>query len=198
MAEPAAVAEEISGVFLREIERLHKLCWKFTQNEQDAEDAVQLTLVRALSAQRQPSVLPEIRAWLKTIARNACIDMVRERRGQLMADLDERKEEEGLSGWDRVKDRTVSVEDRLAWKQLLYSASQGLTADERRAIELVHGDGFTRREAGLLLGVSNPYPVIRAAEEKITRRLKRFAESGERNAQAVLRLLKEDAEDEDV
>jgi hypothetical protein len=84
------------------------------------------------------------------------------------------------------------VEDRLGWQQLLRVAAADLTPQERMAVELVHGDGFTRREAGLLLRIQKPYPFVATAERKLIKRITRLAGEGDRNARSLLLLLPED------
>ncbi len=184
-------APEIEQVYLREVKRLYKRCWKFTQNQQDAEDALQLVFVKASAAERKPVDREEILPWLNEIAKNVCLDLVRKRRGHLIKDIEESAIEGEASPWDRIADRTVSIEERLAWKQLLKAAAATLDAQERMAIELVHADGFKRKEAGLLIGLANPYPVIASAERKMIEQIQALAQRGEKNAQGLLDLLGE-------
>lgn len=183
---------DIQNVYSSEVERLYRYCFKFTQNQEDAQDALQTVFLKASQAERRPERRFEITPWLNTIARNTCLDLVRARRGHLIKDLDENTDSDQPSGWDRITDRTVNVEDRLGWQQLLRVAAADLTPQERMAVELVHGDGFTRREAGLLLRIQKPYPFVATAERKLIKRITRLAGEGDRNARSLLLLLPED------
>jgi RNA polymerase sigma factor (sigma-70 family) len=154
-----------------------------------------LVFVKASAAERKPVNREEMLPWLNEIAKNVCLDLVRKRRGHLIKDLDEPKTDNEASAWDRIADRTVSIEERLAWKQLLKAAATTLDAQERMAIELVHGDGFKRREAGLLIGLANPYPVIKSAERKMIEQIRALAYQGDKNAKGLIDLLGEAEKD---
>ena len=70
---------ELTTVHRRE---LHVHCYRMLASFDDAEDAVQETLLRAWRGRESLGRGPEYRAWLYLIATNVCLDMLRQRSRQ--------------------------------------------------------------------------------------------------------------------
>ena len=74
-----AAFDELAALHRRE---LHVHCYRMLASFDDAEDAVQETLLRAWRGRDGLSHGPEYRAWLYRIATNVCLDMLRQRSRQ--------------------------------------------------------------------------------------------------------------------
>ncbi len=64
----------------RHAEMLTRTAWRFTANQQDAEDVVAETFVRAFERLDEIRGAESIGPWLRTIATNLCLDDYRKRR----------------------------------------------------------------------------------------------------------------------
>ena len=141
----------------RHIEAVWRLARSMLDDDFDAEDAVQDTLVkayRALSTYRGESAF---RTWLLSIAHRTCFDRLRARRPEVVS-LGEVRERRG---------RDDTPELRLALEETL----NRLSAEERVAFVLVHVLSYTREEAAGICGV--PASTMRA---RVTRARARLAE----------------------
>jgi RNA polymerase sigma-70 factor (ECF subfamily) len=87
LAEAAASGDQAAFDELARLHRreLHVHCYRMLASFDDAEDAVQETLLRAWRGRAGLSHGPEYRAWLYRIATNVCLDMLRQRSRQALA-----------------------------------------------------------------------------------------------------------------
>lgn len=69
-----------SELIERHAEMLTRTAWRFTANQQDAEDIVAETFVRAFERLDEIRGAESIGPWLRTIATNLCLDDYRKRR----------------------------------------------------------------------------------------------------------------------
>jgi RNA polymerase sigma-70 factor (ECF subfamily) len=124
-------------------------------NEADAEDLLQDSALRALTAYDQLRDPAAARAWLFTILTRTHLNRVRaagrhaESSG---AELDEREFEAALAEWVPTPSPAEETERRQLGEQLA-SALDGLPAELRAAVWLVDVEGFTHREAAAMQDV---------------------------------------------
>ena len=116
----ASLAEDAER-FNTQRESIRRYCYAFLRNEDDAEDAVQLTLERAL---RYGTMHKDGSRWLIAIARNVCRDLIAARRGEVPLD-DEIGIRHGSNG---------DPEHQVATRHALVGALEALTPTERRAV----------------------------------------------------------------
>jgi RNA polymerase sigma factor (sigma-70 family) len=81
MDESALVA-----VYERYQQRLYRFCFAILGNAEDAQDALQNTMVKALRALRGEQRQIELKPWLYRIAHNESIDLLRRRRNEAQID----------------------------------------------------------------------------------------------------------------
>jgi RNA polymerase sigma-70 factor (ECF subfamily) len=182
-------------------------CYRMLGSAQDADDALQETLLRAWRALPQFEGRSSPRSWLYTIATNVCLRAI-ERRGKLVLPagqglpgnpheetaprivepvwIDPYPDEElgdGLAGPDAVYEQRESVE--LAF----IAALQHLTARQRAVLILRDVLGFSAREAADVLDAT-PASIdsaLQRARKTVDARLP------ERSQQATLRTLGDEA-----
>jgi RNA polymerase sigma-70 factor (ECF subfamily) len=147
-------AQDITRLYTRYREFVSRVCNRYVQNPDDAEDLVQEVFLKAEKAladfagQSQPST------WLYRIAVNHCLDNLRQRKRQrdLIAayalDLENGAEEEGTetpSGMRRILDRLREETDNVDGQILYLRFDLGLTHEAIAQIRGVSRVAITKR-----------------------------------------------------
>lgn len=132
------MASRIDRDLIGALPRLRRYALALTRERDAAQDLVQQTALRALTASSPPVGPAAILPWLLTIARNAFIDECRRTVRQGATVLDADQVDDGESGW-----RTVAIRQALA----------RLDPDCRAVIDLVDVRGCTYVEAAKALAV---------------------------------------------
>jgi RNA polymerase sigma-70 factor (ECF subfamily) len=161
MDDAAAVARVISGekdAFRLLVERhsrtIFGLAFRMMENEQDAEEIVQETFVRAYRALDGFESRANFGTWIYRIAVNRCYDLLKQRKTRLQVEAKEELDEAALVEQIPTKNpspertllsREIEVRVRLAVKQL--------TAGERTAFVLRHFEGRSIEEIARVLNV---------------------------------------------
>jgi RNA polymerase sigma factor (sigma-70 family) len=126
----------------RHARELLSFCRYMLGSQADAEDAVQSTFVSAHAALLADERFVDVRPWLFTIARNACLSTMRARRPLVQVST-------GLASND---DPAAQAEQREEMHQVL-STLLGLPESQRVALLLSELHGFSHSDIGALLGV---------------------------------------------
>ncbi len=133
-----------------------RLTYRMTGNEQDAEDLVQETFLRAYRQIRTYDSRAEFRTWLFRIATNCSLDLIRKRGRR-------REQQEPASVEDGQRVEASSPEpspERLAMSTQIHgrvrAALAQLTPVEQAAFILRHFEGASIDEISRTLGRSNP------------------------------------------
>ena len=121
---------------------LHAHCYRMLGSLQDAEDALQETLLRAWRGLAGFDGSRPLRPWLYRIAHNACVDRHRKRKP-------ESTEVETASA-----DRPSGLMRRKQTAEAVQRALAELPERQRAALTLVHYEGLAGEEAASVLGVS--------------------------------------------
>lgn len=119
-----------------------------TPTDQDAEDLVQDTLLRAFKGIDRFDGA-HARAWLFTIMRNAQMNRVRRRRPELLDDADD---VDGIVQTDGEQSPEAAVEAR-AFDEAVADSLRALPARMAQVVELVDIDGLTCPEAAAALRI---------------------------------------------
>jgi RNA polymerase sigma factor (sigma-70 family) len=134
------------GAFEAAYDRHHRallsFCRQMLGSREDAEDAVQHTFLAAHAAIERTSERTNLRAWLFTIARNRCLDMLRARREVPVDELAEASTE-GLA---------AVVERRADLRELLADVA-ALPERRRAALVLSELGALSHAEIGEVVGV---------------------------------------------
>jgi RNA polymerase sigma factor (sigma-70 family) len=133
------------GLYERHATALRGFCRQRSANQADAEEALQATFLRALSAMRAGVRPREERAWLLTIARNVCATQATRAHRRHEVALEPAMLETQAA--EHSFDRSVDPD--------LIAALEGLPEGQRRAFVLRAVDGLSYHEIANELGVSH-------------------------------------------
>ena len=146
-----------------------RLAFRMTGNEQDAEDLVQETFLRAYRQLGRFDGRAGFGTWLYRIAANCSLDLIRarNRRQEQQVPVDEEGQEVAT-----VAVAEAPAPDRLAFsgelRQLIGPALNQLSAMERAAFVLRHYEGLCMEEIASALGVHSgaaKHSVFRAVQK---------------------------------
>src|SRR5579864_800832 len=146
-----------------------RLAYRLTGNEQDAEDVVQETFLRAYKQLQNFESRASFGTWLYRIAANYSLDLIRSRK----------RHYEQRSNVDEESDTMLAIPttdpgpDRVAYsgqlEERISAALAGLTEQERAAFVMRHFEGFSIEEIGATLGLG-----VSAAKHSIFRAVQKL------------------------
>lgn len=151
-----------------------RLAYRMTGNEQDAEDVVQETFLRAFKQLSHYESRSSFSTWLYRIASNYSLDLIRTRKRH-----EEKRENDSAEGRSILETiaEPAPAQDRLLFGkevQIRVSAAMNELSDlERSAFVLRHFEGLSIEEIGSMLGTSlnaTKHSIFRAVQ-KLRRRL---------------------------
>jgi RNA polymerase sigma-70 factor (ECF subfamily) len=132
---------------------LFHLAFRMTGNEQDAEDVVQESLLRAFRQIRKFDGRSAFGTWLHRIAVNCSLDLVRarKRRSDPPGPADREMDDplQSLPSSDPTPDRVAMSEEA---RRHITEAMEELTVPERTAFVLRHFEGMCITEVSRVLG----------------------------------------------
>jgi RNA polymerase sigma factor (sigma-70 family) len=134
----------LAAMYERHHQALYRYCRSILHDDEDARDALQSTMAKALAALRDEERDFELRPWLFRIAHNEAISRLRQRRDS--TDLDA----VGTLGTDSLA-QTVEDRERLA---LLRADLRDLPDRQRSALVLRELSGLSHEEIALVLDSS--------------------------------------------
>ena len=148
-----------SGAFRVLVERhsrnLFRLAYRMTGHQEDAEDVVQETFLRAYRQLSKFDERASFGTWLYRIAANCSLDLIRVRKRR--SQQHEPAAEEGASDPVQSLPDTAPTPDRLALsgevERKVASVLSGLSEMERTAFVLRHYEGMCIDDIGRTLGV---------------------------------------------
>lgn len=172
----AAVAEVRAGnseafrdLVDRHGRRIFRLAYRMTGNEQDAEDIVQETFLRAYKQIGRFEMRSSFSTWLYRIAANCATDLLRQRPKRAAEAVVEDSQNRG--GVDEVPSDGPTPEQVVFGNQVherVADALGGLTRAERAAFVLRHFEGRSIEEIGRILGLresATKHSVFRAVQK---------------------------------
>ena len=146
-----------------------RLAYRMTGNEQDAEDVVQETFLRAYKQLDRYEARSSFSTWLFRIASNYSLDLIRMRK---------RHEDKRERGSDEDRDilQTIAVDtpgpERIAYgtqvRDRVNAALNELSTQERAAFVLRHFEGLSIEEIGASLGTganATKHSIFRAVQK---------------------------------
>jgi RNA polymerase sigma-70 factor (ECF subfamily) len=146
-----------------------RLAFRMTGNEEDAEDIVQETFLKAYRQIERYEARASFSTWLFRIASNCSLDLIRKRKT---------RERNRQRGPDPDRDVLVSIPastpgpDRELYSsqisQCVYAALEELSGQERTAFILRHFEGLSIEQIGLALGTgtnATKHSIFRAVQK---------------------------------
>src|SRR3954471_22921090 len=134
----------LAAMYERHHQALYRYCRSILHDDEDARDALQSTMAKALAALRDEERDFELRPWLFRIAHNEAISKLRQRRATVELDA------VATLGTDSVA-QTVEDRERLA---LLRADLRDLPERQRSALVLRELSGLTHAEIAVVLDSS--------------------------------------------
>ena len=178
-SDRAAVARSCAGdteAFRVLVERysrkVFRLAYRMTQNEQDAEDVVQETFLRAYRRLKQFESRSSFGTWIFRIAANAAMDLTRKRGRHEQAAQPMQETEEGVDplastpATDPTPDR-ILLSGELKYK--VESVLASFSPQVRTAFVLRHYEGMSIEEISEVLGLK-----VSATKNSIFRAVQRL------------------------
>ena len=144
-------------------DRLRSRCFRLLRSDQDADDALQETLVRAWRGLRGFAGGGDVAAWLHRIATNASLDALARRRRSVP--IDAAADADAVA---TVPSPAARYEQREAL-ELAYVATEVLQPKQRAALILKEGLGFSAGEAARAMGTTRAamYSALQRARKTI-------------------------------
>jgi RNA polymerase sigma-70 factor (ECF subfamily) len=146
------------------------LAYRMTGNEQDAEDVVQETFLKAFRQVHAFELRSSFKTWLYRIAVNCSTDVLRRRPRLVAVAALETSPDEGQPGETVVAD--APAPDQLVFgteiQRRVASALKGLSHAERAAFILRHYEGRSIDEIGRMLGLrtsATKHSIFRAVQK---------------------------------
>lgn len=136
---------QLADLYTRYGYLVHRRCLQLLQRTQDAEDGLQETFLRVKRLDAAPSEGGSTLAWLYTIARRVCFDLMERRRRDPVADEDQ------LASLERRGHGEAEDADRRA---LVGAALRQLDGTTRTIGVLHYLDGYTQEEVAARTGYS--------------------------------------------
>jgi RNA polymerase sigma-70 factor (ECF subfamily) len=151
-----------------------RLAYRMTGNEEDAEDVVQETFLKAYRQIDRYEARCSFSTWLYRIASNCSLDLIRKRKTR--EHKRERGQDPGQDVLASIPAATPGPDRELHSSQIserVNAALGELSAQERTAFVLRHFEGLSIEEIGLALGTgtnATKHSIFRAVQ-KLRRRL---------------------------
>lgn len=177
--------ERFSTEVLTHLDHLYRVAYHLVKNQDEAQDFVQETYVRALSSYRQFTPGTNMKAWLTRILYNFFFDHYH--RSKRTVSVEERSDllEEGLSYWEKVAADNPGPEKHTLHRELsakINDALRKIPDDFRVPIILVDMGDFSYAEAAEIL--SCPVGTVRSRLSRgrrlLHRHLKGYVVASER------------------
>ncbi len=135
---------------------LHRLAYRMTRNEHDAEDVVQDALLKAYRALDRFENRSEMSTWLHRITTNCALDFLRKRKRRAEDDLPETDAEQDAVTTSFLS--TIPGPDQSAHsadiRRRVNESMGRMSETERTAFVLRHFEGHTLEHIGASLGIS--------------------------------------------
>jgi RNA polymerase sigma-70 factor (ECF subfamily) len=161
--------EEFRNTVLPEGRRLYALAFRFLNNREEAEDAVQEVMMKLWTERHRESSYASVTAWCTTVTRNCCIDMLRRRKRWRTEPLGSSAENGTLNSGN------AGAEDRREAAGLFSEIVNRMKEPGRSAVIMRDMEGYSYEETAEALGTN-----VNALRTVISRTRKQIREEMEK------------------
>lgn len=140
--------EEFRRVILPEGRRLYALAFRFLNNREEAEDAVQEVMMKLWEDRTRLGDYANPAAWATTVTRNMCIDMLRKRRKMSHEEIDSAR----VTG--KADEGTMTATDSREAAMLVNVIVERMKEPYRSAVILRDMEGYSYEEAAVVMQTS--------------------------------------------
>lgn len=158
MATATEVGHDFTAVYEAHWKPTYGLCVSMLRSRDEAEDAAQDTMLRAYTRMLGGQEPREVRPWLFAIARNLCVDRIRQRERAGEVELSEATAARAGAGGGGALAATVEgpeeALERRARLDVLISDLRALSSAQRRALVLRELSGISHREIAEAIGTT--------------------------------------------
>src|SRR5216684_1437423 len=148
-----------------------RVAYRMTRNEQDADDVVQETFLRAYRQLRHFEERANFGTWLHRITINCSLDLIRAR-GRADSAYGGDIESAEMDGTARSEPQQYRLLMSADLQKQVAAAMERLSSNERTAFVLRHFEGMPVEEIGKILGIQ-----VNAAKHTIFRAVRKLRES---------------------
>jgi len=149
--------EALEILFARCTQKVFQATRRITKNREDAEDALQDSLLRAFVHIRDFDGRSSFATWLTRIAINSALMMLRKRRTAREISMDASANADTAKNYWEIEAPTPNPEKRYAQQErntILHEAIRGLRPAIRQMVELQHLQENSLKEAATKIGIS--------------------------------------------
>ena len=130
---------------------LYRICYILLKNKSDAEDAVEETFIKYIQKKPKFNDCDHIRAWLITVAKNKCKDMLKYRQSHLHSDIDDVKEEPAENYESDVLDVLMTLPEKFRLVLVLFYIEGYKTEEIARMVKKTPSAVKMRLQKGRIL-----------------------------------------------
>ena len=159
--------------------RIWRVCWHYTGNQENAEDCAQETMLRVWRALRSFRGDSPFEAWVCRIAANCCLDFLRRKKRDRSVSIEPLRE----AGFDPADPAPGTAEqvETAEERRHLRACIAALPEEQREALVLTQMEGLSYERTALLLGISEG--TLKSRVNRARQRLKELF-TGEREQSA--------------
>ena len=99
---------------------LYRICYVILKSESDAEDVVQETIIKYFEKKPSLKDYEHTKAWLITVAKNKCKDLLRYRQRHSHIDIDEMREVPTWSSENGILEMLMTLPEKFCLVLMLY------------------------------------------------------------------------------
>lgn len=125
--------------------KLFRIALRYLNNQEDAEDIVQETMLRLWNRREKLSELKSIEAFAVTITKNLCLDKIRAKK------FDGGEVEDYMLQTDRTPYTSTEVHDAV---EKVHEILKNLPEQQRLVLQLRDIEGYSNEEAADMLGMN--------------------------------------------
>jgi len=153
--------ESLELLIARYLKPIYSFAYKYTGNQQDAEDITQTTFIKAWKHLKRFDRKKSFKTWIFSIAKNTCIDWMRKKKSIYFSDT------ETLISQASLPD---DLSERASITQILQSAAEKLLPKYRLVLSFYYNENLNFREIAERLG--EPLNTVKSRHRRALIKLK--------------------------